>query len=126
MQIFRHYESLPSDVTGSAVAIGNFDGIHKGHQVVINEAGSIARAAGKPWAVLTFEPHPDSLFKPDAAPFRLTTMRTKAHQIESLGVDELLIQHFDRDFASLTAEAFVEEVLVQGLGARHVVSGDDF
>ena len=126
MRIFRHYTDLPTDARGCVVAIGNFDGLHKGHQVVIREAGAKARAQGKPWAVMTFEPHPDSLFKPDAAPFRLTTMRTKAHMIESLGVDELLVQHFDLDFAGLTAEAFVDEVIVKGLGASHVVSGYDF
>jgi riboflavin kinase/FMN adenylyltransferase len=126
MRIFRHYTDLPEDARGCVVAIGNFDGLHKGHQVVIREAGAKARAQGKPWAVMTFEPHPDSLFKPNAAPFRLTTMRTKAHMIESLGVDELLVQHFDLDFAGLTAEAFVDEVIVKGLGASHVVSGYDF
>lgn len=126
MRIFRHYNDLPADARGCVVAIGNFDGLHKGHQVVIDEAGAKARAQGKPWAVMTFEPHPDSLFKPNAAPFRLTTMRTKAHMIESLGVDELLVQHFDIDFAGLTAAAFVDEVIVKGLGASHVVSGYDF
>jgi len=126
MRIFRHYTDLPEDARGSVVAIGNFDGIHKGHQVVINEAGSIARATGKPWAVMSFEPHPDALFKPDCEPFRLSTMRTKAHMIEQLGVDELLVQHFDFAFAGLTAQAFVEEVLVKGLGASHVVAGYDF
>ena len=126
MRIFRHYTDLPEDARGSVVAIGNFDGIHKGHQVVINEAGSIARATGKPWAVMSFEPHPDALFKPDCEPFRLSTMRTKAHMIEQLGADELLVQHFDFAFAGLTAQAFVEEVLVKGLGATHVVAGYDF
>lgn len=126
MRIFRHYTDLPEDARGSVVAIGNFDGIHKGHQVVINEAGFIARALNKPWAVMTFEPHPDALFKPDAAPFRLTTMRAKAQMIEKLGVDELLVQHFDFAFAGLTAAQFVEEVLVKGLGASHVVAGYDF
>jgi len=126
MRIFRHYTDLPEDARGCVVAIGNFDGIHKGHQVVINEAGSIARATGKPWAVMSFEPHPDALFKPDCEPFRLSTMRTKAHMIEQLGVDELLVQHFDFAFAGLTAEQFVEEVLVKGLGASHVVAGYDF
>jgi len=126
MRIFRHYTHLPEDARGSVVAIGNFDGIHKGHQVVINEAGSIARATNKPWAVMSFEPHPDALFKPDCEPFRLSTMRTKAHMIEQLGVDELLVQHFDFAFAGLTAQAFVEEVLVKGLGASHVVAGYDF
>ncbi|MEG3619038.1 bifunctional riboflavin kinase/FAD synthetase [Magnetovibrio sp. PR-2] len=126
MRIFRHYTDLPEDARGSVVAIGNFDGIHKGHQVVINEAGSIARATNVPWAVMSFEPHPDALFKPDGAPFRLSTMRTKAHMIEQLGVDELLVQHFDFAFAGLTAQQFVEDVLVGGLGATHVVAGYDF
>ena len=126
MRIFRHYTDLPIDARGCVVAVGNFDGIHKGHQVVINEAGSIARATDKPWAVMSFEPHPDALFKPDGAPFRLTTMRTKAHMIEKLGVDELLIQHFDFAFAGLTAQEFVEKVIVEGLGATHVVAGYDF
>ncbi len=126
MRIFRHYTDLPEDARGCVVAIGNFDGIHKGHQVVINEAGSIARATNKPWAVMSFEPHPDALFKPDGAPFRLSTMRTKAHMIEQLGVDELLVQHFDFAFAGLTAQQFVEDVLVGGLGATHVVAGYDF
>ena len=126
MRIFRHYTDLPVDARGCVVAIGNFDGIHKGHQVVINEAGSIARTTAKPWAVMSFEPHPNALFKPDGEPFRLSTMRTKAHRIEQLGVDELLIQHFDFAFAGLTAEQFVEEVIVKGLGASHVVAGYDF
>ena len=130
MRIFRHYTDLPEDARGCVVAVGNFDGLHKGHQVVINEAGTIARAQnggqGAPWAVMTFEPHPDLLFKPDMDPFRLTTMRTKAHMIESLGVDELLVQHFDKAFAGLTAEQFVDEVIVKGLGASHVVAGYDF
>lgn len=126
MRIFRHYTDLPIDARGCVVAIGNFDGVHKGHQVVINEAGSIARATDKPWAVLSFEPHPDALFMPDCEPFRLSTMRMKAHQIEQLGVDELLVQHFDFPFASLTAQQFVQEVLVDNLGASHVVAGYDF
>jgi len=126
MRIFRHYKDLPQDARGGVVAIGNFDGVHKGHQAVISEAGSIAKSRAQPWAVMTFEPHPDSLFKRDAAPFRLTTMRTKAHMIEDLGVDDLLVQHFDFEFAGLNAEDFVKEVLVKGLGASHVVAGYDF
>jgi len=126
MRIFRHYTDLPQDARGCVVAIGNFDGIHKGHQTVINEAGSIARASGKPWAVMTFEPHPDALFKPDCKPFRLTALRMKSHLIEALGVDDLLIQHFDFDFAGLSAQSFVDEVIVKSLGASHVVAGYDF
>ncbi|MBL4692781.1 MAG: bifunctional riboflavin kinase/FAD synthetase, partial [Magnetovibrio sp.] len=92
----------------------------------INEAGRIACTLSKPWAVMTFEPHPDSYFKPNCDPFRLTIMRTKTRLIESLGVDEVLIQHFDSDFVNLTSEAFVDDVIVKSLGASHVVAGYDF
>jgi len=126
MRIFRHYSDLPEDARGCVVAIGNFDGIHKGHQAVISEAGFLSCALNKPLAVMTFEPHPDGLFNPDCEPFRLTTMRGKTHLIEALSVDELLIQHFDFEFAALSAEKFVDEVIVKGLGASHVVSGYDF
>ena len=126
MRIFRHFTDLPDDARGVVVAIGNFDGMHKGHQEVIREAGTIARAQGLPWAVLTFEPHPTSMFRPEADPFRLTTMRTKLRLIEGMGVDVVLVQHFDKEFASLDADAFIDEVLVAGLGARHVVAGYDF
>ncbi len=126
MQIFRHFDDLPDTVTGSAVAIGNFDGIHLGHQAVIGEAGRVARAGQIPWAVLTFEPHPREVFNPDHDPFRLTPFRTKARQIESLGVDALFVLHFDADFAKLSADDFITKVLINGLAARHVVSGYDF
>ncbi len=126
MRIFRHYDELPADARGAAVAVGNFDGVHRGHQAVIGEAGRIARSAGMPWAVLTFEPHPRTVFKPDGEPFRLTPFRIKARHIEALGVDELFVLHFDLEFSRRPAEDFVEGVLVAGLGARHVVSGYDF
>ena len=87
MRIFRHFNDLPAEVQGAAVAIGNFDGLHLGHQAVIGEAGRIAQSAGVPWAALTLEPHPRSVFAPDGPPFRLTTFRTKARHIEALGVD---------------------------------------
>jgi len=126
MHIYRHFENLPADVKGSAVAIGNFDGIHLGHQAVIREAGRIARDAGIPWAVLTFEPHPREVFNPDGGPFRLTPFRIKTRQIEELGVDALFVLHFDPDFARLSADDFIAQVLIDGLAARHVVSGYDF
>ncbi len=126
MRIYRHYEDLAADDRGCAVAIGNFDGVHLGHQAVIGEAGEIARKAGAPWAVLTFEPHPVSVFKPDVEPFRLTPMRTKAHHIEALGVDHMVVVHFDRDFAGMEPESFIRRVLLDGMDARHVVCGYDF
>ncbi len=126
MRIFRHFNDLPAEVRGAAVAIGNFDGLHLGHQAVIGEAGRIAQSAGVPWAALTLEPHPRSVFAPNAPPFRLTPFRTKARQIEALGVDCLVVLHFDLDFSRLSAPAFVDEVLVEGLAAHYVVSGYDF
>src|SRR6185437_11369607 len=113
MDIFRHYTGLPPGARGAAVAIGNFDGIHLGHQFVIAKAGELARIAGVPHAVLTFEPHPRSVFQPNAAPFRLTPFRVKAELLPGLGV-------------ALSAEDFVRQVLVGGLGLREAVVGYDF
>lgn len=125
MHIFRHERAAGAD-RGAAVAIGNFDGLHPGHRVVIAAAGRIARAAGVPHAVLTFEPHPYAVFNPAAAPFRLTPFRSKARHIEALGVDLLFALHFDRAFATRTAEQFIDDILVRGLGASHVIVGYDF
>ncbi|QQP90928.1 bifunctional riboflavin kinase/FAD synthetase [Skermanella sp. TT6] len=126
MRLFRHYTDLPEDARGAVVALGNFDGVHSGHRIVIGTAADIARASGKPLAVLTFEPHPRSLFRPADAPFRLTPFRTKARHIEDLGVDLLFVIHFDQTFSQRTAQQFVDEVLLAGLGASHVVAGYDF
>ena len=126
MRIYRHYDALPPDARGAAVAIGNFDGVHPGHQTVIHEAGLIAGDMGRPWAVLTFEPHPRAFFTPGSEPFRLTPFRAKARRIAELGADLLIVQRFDKAFSSLPAEDFVNTVLVDGLGAGHVVSGYDF
>ena len=126
MRIYRHYDALPADARGAAVAIGNFDGVHPGHQTVIHEAGLIAGDMCRPWMVLTFEPHPRAFFTPDSEPFRLTPFRSKARRIAELGADLLIVQRFDKAFSSLPAEDFVNTVLVDGLGAGHVVSGYDF
>lgn len=126
MRIFRHFENLPAEVRGASVAIGNFDGVHLGHRAVIGEAGRIARDQDIPWAVLSFEPHPRTLFRPADEPFRLTPFRIKARHIEELGVDNMIVLHFDKAFTELSADDFIIKVLVEGLGARHVVSGYDF
>ena len=126
MRIYRHYDALPADARGAAVAIGNFDGVHPGHQTVIHEAGLIAGDMCRPWTVLTFEPHPRAFFTPNSEPFRLTPFRSKAQRIAELGADLLIVQRFDKAFSSLPAEDFVNTVLVDGLGAGHVVSGYDF
>lgn len=126
MRVFRHTSELPASARGAVVAIGNFDGIHRGHQAVIAETGRLARQAGAPPAVLTFEPHPRHFFRPELPPFRLTPFRIKARLIEALGVDELFVLNFDAEFSRLSAERFVAEVLARGLGIRHAVVGDNF
>jgi riboflavin kinase/FMN adenylyltransferase len=126
MQIFRHTENLPAAARGAVVAIGNFDGVHRGHQTVVAAAQAEARRLGVPLCVLSFEPHPRSLFRPQDPPFRLTPFRIKARLLEALGVDLHVVLHFDLAFAARSAEDFIETVLVRSLGARHVVVGYDF
>jgi len=126
MRIFRHFAELPDAVRGGVVALGNFDGVHRGHQAVIGKALELAKGWGAPAGVMTFEPHPRSVFLPDQPPFRLTPFRIKARLIEALGVDFLLMQHFDKAFAAHSADEFVQQVLIEGLGARAVVVGYDF
>lgn len=126
MRLIRHCGELTPDHRGCVVALGNFDGVHLGHQSVIRMAQSLAFQAKLPHAVMTFEPHPRTLFHPQGAPFRLTPFRVKSRLIEALGVDLLFQQHFDPPFAAMAAEDFVVEVLVQCLRVRHVVVGYDY
>jgi len=126
MRLFRHYTELPADVRGGVVALGNFDGVHLGHQAVIGRAQELARQKGLPCGVMSFEPHPRSVFKPDRPAFRLTPFRIKARLIAEMGLDFLVMQHFDLSFAAHTAEEFVDQALVGGLGVRHVVVGYDY
>ncbi len=126
MRIYRHYETLPAEARGAAIAIGNFDGVHKGHCKVILEAGAIAKNLGIPWAVLTFEPHPRTVFQQGTEPFRLTPFRSKALALAALGVDFMIVQKFNREFSQNPAEDFVKSILVDGFGAKHLISGYDF
>jgi len=126
MRIYRHYNDLPEDYRNGSIAVGNFDGVHKGHCEVINRAGDFAHERGIPWGVLTFEPHPRSLFNKDEPPFRLTPFHIKARQIESMGVDFLVVVDFNKNFAEIAAADFVEQVLVLSFEASYVVSGFDF
>ncbi len=126
MQIFRHFEGLPEDCRHGVVTLGNFDGVHRGHQAVIARARAAADARSAPQVVVTFEPHPASVFRPDMAPFRLTPFRSKAHRLAELSVDVLVALHFDLDFAKMSAADFVRRVLVDGLAAAHVIAGYDF
>jgi riboflavin kinase/FMN adenylyltransferase len=126
MRIFRYHTGLPTDLLPAVVAIGNFDGVHLGHKHVIETAREHARALGAPLAVLTFEPHPRSYFQSGAPPFRLTPFRSKAHQLEALGVDILFVLPFDAALAAVPAEQFASDILVKGLRVRHVVVGYNF
>ena len=118
--------SPPPGLAGAVVAIGNFDGVHRGHAAVIACAEQLARKLGKPAAVLTFEPHPRSLFRPDDPPFRLTPSAQRADLLAALGVRHVVEVKFDAEFAALTAEDFVTKVLHEALGAAHVACGADF
>ena len=126
MIIHRHVLPLPPEARQSVVAVGNFDGVHFGHQAVIGEAVQRARAERAPASVLTFEPHPRRFFQPSAPPFLLTRFRTKARVMAGLGIEHLFVLRFNADMARLTAEEFIDTVLVGGLAARHVVIGYDF
>ena len=126
MRILRHFQETPDDLTGATVAIGNFDGVHRGHQAVIGHAADVARNGNTPLIAMTFEPHPRRFFQPKGKPFRLTPIRTKVAQIAALGVDAMLVVRFDRRFSQLTGEEFIDRVLIDGLKARHIVVGYDF
>jgi riboflavin kinase/FMN adenylyltransferase len=124
MQLHR---TFPAQAAVSRVlAIGNFDGLHLGHRALLERLTNTARQHGLPPAVMTFEPHPRELFSPEQAPARLTSLREKLALLESCGIEEVFLLHFSRKLAGLTAEEFIERVLVQGLGARHLIIGDDF
>ena len=126
MLIWRDTTALPDAHRGAACAIGNFDGVHLGHQAVISAAQAEARARSAPSAVLTFEPHPRSFFRPDAPPFRLMNATARQHRLERLGVDHLYECPFNADLAALSPEGFAREILVGRYGIRHAVVGADF
>ncbi len=119
-------EKLPPELAGAVVAIGNFDGLHRGHKAVIDEARRLARRLGKPLAVLTFEPHPADYFAGRSVVFRMTPPNAKAKALERAGADGLVILTFDRKIAEMPAEAFVRDLLVGRLGVSGVVVGYDF
>lgn len=123
---FDDWQAMPQPWKGGAIALGNFDGVHKGHQALLARAGEHARALGAPLVALTFEPHPRRFFVPDTGPFRLTLPPAKLRLLAEQGVQTMLAQRFDTAFAGLSADAFIDDVLLKGLGARHVVCGYDF
>ena len=126
MQIVRGLYNLRPEHRGSALTIGNYDGVHRGHQAVLATLRERARALGAATTVVTFEPTPQEYFGGERAPSRLMRLRDKLLALREQGVERVLCLHFDRALASLSAEDFIDRVLVQGLGARHVVVGADF
>ncbi|MEX2642111.1 MAG: bifunctional riboflavin kinase/FAD synthetase [Acetobacterales bacterium] len=126
MRICRLDEPLPAELTGAVVALGNFDGVHRGHQAVIAEGRRMAKAEGRQLGVMAFEPHPRNVFRPDDPPFRLTSLTAKARLLGGLGVNVLYVLPFDRELAKTPALVFIDEFLVGRLHAAHVVCGHDF
>lgn len=124
MRIIRDYQFTQAPDRGASVAIGNFDGVHLGHQSVIDLARLAAPEA--PLGVLTFEPHPREYFAPDAPPFRLMSRQARAHRLEKVGVQHLYELNFNAALASLTPAEFAKNVLAEGLGLAHVIVGADF
>ncbi len=124
MQLFQDWRDLPGQARGAVVALGNFDGVHLGHAHLLRAAHGARPDA--PLGVLTFEPHPRELFRPDDPPFRLTLSAERAAALAGLGVTLVFEMPFDHAFSLIPAEAFVAEVLHAGLGARHLVCGPDF
>ena len=123
----RISHGVPAAAGGTtAFTIGNFDGVHLGHQAMLAELARAAKRLGVPACVLTFEPHPREFFAPDQAPTRLTSLREKLELLAGFGVDRVHICRFNYAFAQITAEDFIERILVRGLGARWVLVGDDF
>jgi riboflavin kinase/FMN adenylyltransferase len=126
MDIVRCWRDVPPELKGAVLAIGNFDGVHRGHQEVLGEAIRIAKQEATRSGTVIFEPHPREFFTPDTPFFRLTPLQLKLELLEALGLDQTFVIEFDRELASLSAEAFATEVVAKGLGASHVVVGHDF
>lgn len=119
-------EPLPEALRGGVIAIGNFDGVHRGHRAVLDRALELAEARDVPALVLTFEPHPRSVFRPDTPVFRLTPAPLKARILEAIGFRSVIEYPFDREFSQRSADEFVQSILVDWLGASAVVTGFDF
>jgi len=130
MQIFRGFHH-PQLAKACALTIGNFDGVHRGHQAMLALLKNEARHRGVPSCVMTFEPHPRDFFaeqhqQPDLAPARIATLRDKLNELAACGVDQCVVLPFNQAFASQQPQAFIDEVLVKGLGVKYVLVGDDF
>lgn len=126
MQLFKTFRDLPAQAQGAVIVIGNFDGVHRGHQSLLRLAREKAAALQAPVGVLTFEPHPRALFRPDDPVFRITPEAIKKERLEAHGVDLFYSLKFDWDFASLSPQQFIDQVLKEGLKPAHIFVGQDF
>jgi riboflavin kinase / FMN adenylyltransferase len=126
MQVIRGLHNLRAEHHGCVATIGNFDGVHLGHQAVFGHLREKALQFGLPATVITFEPQPQEYFTPDKAPARLTRMREKLHAIRNTGIDRVVVLEFNHKLAAMPAELFVQRLLVSGLGLRYLFVGDDF
>jgi riboflavin kinase/FMN adenylyltransferase len=125
LRVIRGWKDLPQGDRGASVAMGSFDGVHRGHQQVIALAAQAAGELGAPLGVITFDPHPRVYFRPDEPAFRLMKPDQQARALEALGVDVLYVLPLDAELAQMTDRQFAEQVLHQGIGARHVAVGFD-
>ena len=126
MTFIRDLQSLQSFNQRSVVTIGSFDGVHLGHQAILNQVKAVAAELGLPSVVMTFEPQPQEFFSGERAPARLMRLREKVDALFEFGVGQVLCLQFNRELRNLTAAEFVRSVLVDGLGTRHLIVGDDF
>lgn len=126
MDIINQYENVPATQKGCSLAIGNFDGVHRGHQEVLATAMKVASEKGIPSGVMAFEPHPRVFFQPQRHLFRLTSLDAKLDLFETFGMDLAAVMPFNGEMAALTAEEFVSKVLVDGFNVAHVVTGFNF
>ena len=124
MRVYRGYSSPVA--TPTVLAIGNFDGVHRGHAALVERLVETSARLHLPPTVLTFEPHPREFFAPQSAPARLTTLREKLELLAEAGAAQAMVCRFDAAFAALTADEFISRVLLQGLQVRHLIIGDDF
>ena len=126
MDILNQYHDVPTRNQGCSLAIGNFDGVHRGHQEVLTTAMNVASQNSAPAGVMAFEPHPRVFFQPQRHLFRLTSLDAKLRLFKTLGLDLAAVMPFNSEMASLTAEEFVSKVLVDGFNVKHVVTGFNF
>lgn len=118
-----HRQPIPDALRGAVLALGNFDGFHRGHQQVVAEAVAWARSEGRPAIVATFDPHPVRHFAPDSPPFRLTTLDQRAELFAAAGADAMLVFHFGPELAAMSAQDFIADLLARRIGAAGVVTG---